>query len=488
MSARALALVAVASALVALVLALHRLGATSLWLDETFTVVDAARPWADVIAWRSERWSPHPPLYYAVVKATMAVCGSGEACVRAPSALAHAGAAALAATIAGRLFGILPAITTGALWATLPYAIKYAQQARHYPLLALLGLAAAALAIRGLDLDERGPARRRVFVGLGLVAAAMVWTHLFALPLLGALVLFVLGWIARAPRSRWWSALRPWLAAAAVATVAIAPLIPPLVAHWRGDPGGHFASRPGAVENADELVRDLATLATDAWPLAALVLPAWVLARRRVVHVGLIALAFAPLVAVVVRNPAHFVPLRYFMPSVAIVAIAIGSGWGLAAAAVLGPRARPTRVLAAACVVLGVGVAIGVRFTADLRRHFAAAGFERWDRVAAFVATHAGVDDVVAAVPHELVRWPLVAYDPARAVLDPAAPGFAADVERATRVFVVASHIDRPERRAVRQAALRRLTQLGFVRERWAEAPSDEHVELMVYRRRAHGP
>jgi uncharacterized membrane protein len=48
-----------------------------------------------VLAWRSERWSPHPPLYYAVVKSTMAICGTQEACIRAPSVLCHAGIAAL---------------------------------------------------------------------------------------------------------------------------------------------------------------------------------------------------------------------------------------------------------------------------------------------------------------------------------------------------------------------------------------------------------
>ncbi len=482
--AYALAVVAGASALAAFVLASYRLGATSLWLDETFTVVDASRSWLDVFTWTSERWSPHPPLYYAVVKASMAVCGATEACVRGPSALAHAGAAALAAVIAGRLFGLLPALTTGALWASLPYAIKYAQQARHYSLLALLGLAALALTIRGLDLDGAGAARSRVFVALGFVVGAMVWTHLFALPLLGALALFWCGWFVRRSRSSWRAHARPWITSIAVAIITIAPLGPPLLRNWQADPSGHFASRPGPVENVGALIGDLLTLATDAWPLTALAVVPWLIASQRLLHVGLVALAVAPLAVVVARNPSHFVPLRYFMPSVAIMTMAIGSGWGIAAAAVLGRGTVRARVAAAVLVFAALGVALGTRIASDLRRHFAADGYERWDQVAAFVAADSTSGDAVVAVPYEIVRWPLVAYDPGRPVVDAADPNFAAALADAGRVYVVASHIDRPERRAARQAALRRLAALGFVRERSPAAPTDEHVELLVYRRR----
>lgn len=101
---------AVLAALASVVVTGWELGLHSLWLDEAFTVHDARRSVADILAQRGEAYggAHHPPLYFVVVKGAMAVCGTSEACVRAPSVLADAGIAAVLVVLASRLLGGLP--------------------------------------------------------------------------------------------------------------------------------------------------------------------------------------------------------------------------------------------------------------------------------------------------------------------------------------------------------------------------------------------
>lgn len=469
-STRGLAAISAVAALATLGLASWRLGAPSLWLDEAFTAHDAARPLAAILGMTGEAYggAHHPPLYFLVVRGATLLCGSGEACLRAPSAIASAAAAALVVVIAGRLFGRVAGIFAGALWASLPYALKYATQARHYSLLAALGALTLLLALRASGADDRGPAARRVFVGLGLAAAAMVWTHLVALPWLAALALACVGWARAAAREgrRRVGDARRWSLAALVFALALVPLAPALVRVVQTGAGGHLASRPGPADNAAELLWHLASLGalTWVWPALALVAGAAGPCSQRTRAISLVALAVVPFAPIVVRAPEHFVTLRYFMPSLVALSVVVAAG---AAALVEIPRVlvrgRPRVGLAAAVVVaLALVAALAPIQAAGIRRHFASVGFEPWDQVAARVGGVLEAGDAVVAVPFELVRFPLAYYGVRAPIVDPGGPEFS-DLLGAPppRIALVSGHVDRPDRRRLRRDALDRLRSAG---------------------------
>jgi mannosyltransferase len=480
----ATALLAVAAALACVVVTGWELDRTSLWLDEAFTVHDARRSVGDILAQRGEAYggAHHPPLYFLVVKGAMAVCGDGETCVRAPSVLADAGVGALLVVLAMRWFGKAGAIAAAVTWPSLPYALKYAQQARHYPLFALVAVATLVMAARVLALDGRGRASDRACAGLGLLAGLTLATHLFAIPWTFALALWCFGWwlAQRRGAPHELPRARGWLVVAVGFVVGLLPLAPGLAAMLAGLGAGELVSDSGPVENWRELVVDLTTVALRSPVVPALALVAIALGPRRPLALSLVLLALAPLVAVLVRNPVHFVPLRYFMPSVAVVVLAIAAGF----AAILGAPARVPaswrRVaqIVAAALVVAFAVPLASLHVAGIRKHFALAAFEPWRETAVWIAARAQPGDAVMPVPAELVRVPFEVYEPAMPVIDPAA-----DLADLDRVFVVASHVE-GERVAIRRTALARLRREGFVATRPADAPRSKTIEVQVFERR----
>lgn len=493
---RRLVVIAGLAAALAVVLGAVGLADASLWLDETFSVFDARRDLVDILAMRGEAFggAHHPPGYFLLLKGTMAICGAHEVCVRAPSVLGNAGIAAVLVWIAGRWFGLVPAAAAGVMWASTPYAIKYAQQARHYTLLALVAAVALLLLVRVLGLwrDAADKPSDRTFWALGLVASAGLWLHLFALPMLGALVLLgALAVATSADRSRL-PTLRQWMTAAGVAVVASAPLLPGLWRVWVTGGGGQLASKAGPVENARELLVDLATFGLDTvWiPVlcaCALLVPTW---RGRAQALALAVLAALPMSVVFVRNPEHFVALRYFMPSLVPVALLVGMGVGAVVdrSQQLARRVAPRRaaVLGAslAAVLLAVPVArIGALHVAGLRKQWATAGFEPWRDVSAAIRDAAGEGDVAVLVPFELVEYPLLVYPPSIPTVAPDELE-AALAERPPGVFVVTSHIDRPERSAARREVLRRVAGAGYVRTELDGVPAQRAIEVLLYRPR----
>jgi uncharacterized membrane protein len=483
---------AITCAVIAVLLGSVGLADASLWLDETFSVFDARRSIGDILAMRGEAYggAHHPPGYFLLLKATIGLCGTGEVCVRAPSVLANAGLAAVLVVVGTRLFGIVAGAGAGLVWATTPYAIKYAQQARHYTLLALVCAVAIVLLVRVLG--DRRPAHDRTFALLGLVLASGLWLHLFALPFLGMLALGVplVLWLGREHVVR--PTRRQWLITIAAGAIASAPLLPGMWRVWITGGGGQLASKSGPVENARELVVDLATFGLDTpWvPIViacALLVPTW---RARGLVIGLVVLAVAPLLVVFVRNPEHFVTLRYFMPSLVPVALAFGAGVGAVfgrsmqlAGKVAPARTQVVGASIAAVVLAWPMIAIGRLHDAGLRKQWATAGFEPWRDVAAAIRAAAQPGDVAVLVPFDLVEYPLLVYDlgmPLHAEADLAA---ALD-EHPTGVFVVTSHIDRKERSDARRQVMRTISGARYVRAPLAGVPEQRAIEALLYRPR----
>ena len=461
------------AALLGLWFAFHGLGDRALWLDEAFSVHDARRGLADMLGMRSDRGAAlHPPLYPMLLHVSLEACGTTEVCARAPSALCAAAACGMLVMLAGRLFGWVAAITATWLWPTLPYLLKYAQQARGYTLLVLL--TAVTLLLAGRTLGAWGsPARRPLAaLGLGLCAAAMVATHLvagaFVAPV--GLAVFLLS-RRRAPEIR-----RDVYRSLAVAGVCIVPLGLVVLSAAGDDGGGRFASAAGPSAKAAELAVALVTLSSYTPVVPALLLVAVFFTppqARAQVLLGL-ALAVLPLAPLLVRTPTHFLVLRYFMPSVTVVGTLACAGVAALFATPVRLRVRlPTSLRLALGLLLAVVPArmLGQAHAANLQRRSKARSLEPWDDAAAWIDARATDDSLLVLVPHRILQTPLEVYPVSPIIIsdDPETLLSTLRDDEPSRVFVLWSHIDSRAREKGLNAVLG-----TFGRARYR--PADNHA------------
>ena len=191
------------------ILAAYRLGAQSLWLDETYTWWFTRLGWGDLLqAARID--AVNPPLYYVFVK-LLALSGS-EVALRVPSVLAHLGGIAGAAYL-GYLLGRRPgAIAAGWVWAAHPMTLWAARDARPYALTAALAVLTVGLFLR----LQNAWSRPYAFL-TGVVVALGLLTHYFFFVLVAALLALAAADLRRAP-----AFFRRWTALALLAIVPLA--------------------------------------------------------------------------------------------------------------------------------------------------------------------------------------------------------------------------------------------------------------------------
>ncbi len=156
----------------------------SLWLDEGYTLVEAGRPWGELLAALFDPRQGYP-LYILIMKAWSTAVGTGEAALRWPSAVAGVCTVPLFYVLGRRLFGRSVGLLASLLLALSPLAVWYSQEAKAYALALLLILAA------WLVLWEAGEGGRHLswwtFAGLAFLT---LLTHrlLAVLALVGQLV------------------------------------------------------------------------------------------------------------------------------------------------------------------------------------------------------------------------------------------------------------------------------------------------------------
>ena len=241
-------LVAATPAAAELVVGGYRLGGASLWRDEAYTLAAAGRPDGQIAGLVLHVDAVHGP-YYLGMHLVIALLGGSAAALRLPSLLATSLAAGLTAILGRRLARMsalpVPALTgmlAGLLYAAAPQATWYAQDARPYAIVTLFAVAASYLLVVAI-----GDGRRRSWAAYAAAMAVTGAASLFALLLLAAHALTLLAARARQRQQRPLVAsaplLRPWLAAAAVAVVALSPLI---VLGSLQDRTLGWISRPGA--------------------------------------------------------------------------------------------------------------------------------------------------------------------------------------------------------------------------------------------------
>jgi len=216
-------------------LRLYRLGAQSLWYDETVSAVLARKTIPALIAHTAR--DIHPPGYYLLLHGWARLAGDSEFALAFLSLVF--GVLLMAATYRlGRLLLDRRAADWGmALVAFSPYHLWYSQEVRMYTLGAFLGVAAVYCAWRGAF----GAGRRwRFWLGYALVSAAGLYALYYFAFLLVAFNL----WLAALLLRQWRTnrrVLRDWLAANGAVFLLYLPWLPiafrqatrPPVPPWR---------------------------------------------------------------------------------------------------------------------------------------------------------------------------------------------------------------------------------------------------------------
>lgn len=173
----------------------------SLWFDEVFSLLVAARPVGELVSLTAEDF--HPPGHLLLLHTWLLLTGSGEVGARSLSAVFGLLTVMAAYALARHLFASAgPAMAAAVIVATSPLLVEYSQEARAYSLGSFLAVLSAHLL--GRATRERGGGS---WIGYAFVSAAGLLVHYyFALVLLATAVVF---WSGR-PDQR---AVRHWLAA-----------------------------------------------------------------------------------------------------------------------------------------------------------------------------------------------------------------------------------------------------------------------------------
>jgi mannosyltransferase len=238
-------------ALVALAIAVAALRARALdaplWMDEGISVGIASHPLGEIPSLLRQDGSP--PLYYIALHLWMAVFGSSPTAVHALSLTFFALAVPAAVWAAWTPFGPLSGGIAGALVALDPFTVYYADDARMYTLVLLLGVLATGSFVRAFVLT-----RRRHVAVFAVLLAALLYTHNWALFYAAATGIAFAALLAVGPDRR--ALLRDGALAFGGAALLYAPWLPTLV-FQSAHTGAPWSTEPGEA--------DLVHALTDIW-------------------------------------------------------------------------------------------------------------------------------------------------------------------------------------------------------------------------------
>lgn len=212
--------------LLALALRLYKLGYRDYFDDEVITTFVARLPPAEIF--RSVMVNDtHPPLYHLLLHFWL-VFGDGLTTIRLFSVAISVACVPLVYLLGRELAARPVALTAAGIMAISPFQIYHGQQARMYPLLALVVLVAALLFVYAWR--KGGPWR---WLWFGLSVAAGFYTHVYFVFSLLALDLWALleSYRHRPFQKRRWAGL---LAAQALGGLAFLPFLPQMLGTVRG--------------------------------------------------------------------------------------------------------------------------------------------------------------------------------------------------------------------------------------------------------------
>lgn len=169
--------------LAALLFSLWNITVPSYWRDEAATMAALKRPFGDLIRMLGNVDAVHGA-YYIIMWPLAHLFGTGELVMRLPAALAVAVTAAFVAAIGRRMASPWVGLAAGLLFAILPVASRYGQEARSYAMVMAVATIASYLLMRVLGAEPAG--RRRWLVGYGASLAVLGLTNIFGLLLIPA--------------------------------------------------------------------------------------------------------------------------------------------------------------------------------------------------------------------------------------------------------------------------------------------------------------
>jgi len=207
---------------VAAALRLYGLTSKDIWYDEAFVLAIARLPIADILPTLVEL-DPHPPLFYVMMHAWLALAGADPLMARLPSVLFSTASVPLLYATGVPLAGRRAALAGAALLTFSSFHVYWAQEARMYSLLGLLGLGSTYFLVRA---SREG--HWTLWVLHALTVAAALLTHVAAVFYLAAQAGAMLVLLARR------RGLRPmavrWFASQVIAGLLFLPWVPALLA------------------------------------------------------------------------------------------------------------------------------------------------------------------------------------------------------------------------------------------------------------------
>jgi 4-amino-4-deoxy-L-arabinose transferase-like glycosyltransferase len=205
--------------LAAFALRLTDLTARSLWLDESFSVLRAQGTWAEMVAnvvWRQGIFTTdlNPPLYFALLKAWVALAGLTDFTLKLFSAFWAVLIVPLTYVLARRFFGSWAGVLA-ALFALLCPAYQwYAAEVRMYSMMACLGAASVYALFKACSPPQRGGTRgvgRLRWLAIWLIGTTLaLFTHFSFIALILTQAVFLLIWALPRVR-RLFASPRAWL-------------------------------------------------------------------------------------------------------------------------------------------------------------------------------------------------------------------------------------------------------------------------------------
>ena len=380
-------------------LRLYRLGAQSLWYDETVSAYLASKSIPQLIAHTAR--DIHPPGYYLLLHLWSRLVGDSEFALAFFSLAFGLLLIPLTYALARRLAGRTGALWSALLVATSPYNLWYSQEVRMYTLGAVLGLMTLWCTLQMMDQRRSAADRGRWAVGYGLAAAAGLYVLYYFAFLLVVLNLLIIGHLLFGRQGQ---RLRLWLLTQAAVLLLYLPWLPiawrqatnPPVPPWRSFIPPHTV----ALEAWTALSLGQSVQPGQVWPILLLTGALCLLGfktqarlRRSPIpdrqpgagasllqpRLLLVAYPFGPLILIYLASlitPLYHV--RYLFTYAPPFYILLGTGltW-------LTRRARPLAALAALALLLGSAFSLrelhtNPRYAADDFR--AAVGFiaERW--------------------------------------------------------------------------------------------------------------
>lgn len=175
MKARGPVILALAGILLcALAVRWYDLAGESVWLDEMYSIKLSQLSWHGIVEELSR--DVHPPLYYFILKPWAALWGTSEAGVRSLSLCFGVLSVALTFFVGKGLFGPRTGLYSALFMAFSLFQIHYSQETRSFSLLGLLTLLSFQLFFRVLDRPSRP-----WLAALAMATAALAYTHLFGL-------------------------------------------------------------------------------------------------------------------------------------------------------------------------------------------------------------------------------------------------------------------------------------------------------------------